>query len=118
MGLLVSGIVLEHDVVRAALDDGDRGNQRQTGLQLQLRNVQSAAAAHGGLDLVQGQGHVISQRAGAGYVGVDAFLEGQLGSAAHVAALPVVDAGELNYLKDQNFWVKDVPFEVEYFSGK
>ena len=28
------------------------------------------------------------------------------------------DAGELNYLKDQTFWVKDVPFEMEYFSGE
>ena len=29
------------------------------------------------------------------------------------------DAGELNYLKDQSFWVKDVPFEEEYFpAGK
>ncbi len=26
------------------------------------------------------------------------------------------DAGELNYLKDQSFWVQDVPFEREYFS--
>ena len=81
------GGVLEQNVVSAALHDGDGGDQGELGLVAQLGDAQSAAVAHGGANLGQGGSHTVGQLAGIGNVGVNAFLEAQLGAAAQVVAL-------------------------------
>ena len=74
-------------VVISALDDGDGGYQRQFGVLLEVGDVRHAYVAHGGLDLVQGRFHVITQGTGVGDVGVNAFLKAELGGAAQIVAL-------------------------------
>ena len=69
----------------AALDDRGRGNQRNLCLLLQLGDGQRATVAHGRANLVERQGDVILQRASIRYIGVNAFLEGQLLCAAQAA---------------------------------
>ena len=73
----------------AAFNQGGCGNQSQLSLSLQLRNIQSAAVAHGGAHLSQGQIYVILQATSIGNIGVNAFFEGQLSCTTHVIALPV-----------------------------
>ena len=64
--------LLENDVVRAALDDGGSGNERDLRLLLELRNGERAAVAHGRADLAQRQAEVVLQRACVRNIGVNA----------------------------------------------
>ena len=49
----LNSLVLEHDVVGAALNDGCGGHDGQARVLLKIRNVQHTAVAHGGAHLVQ-----------------------------------------------------------------
>ena len=69
MKLLTGGAAAQLDVVVAALDDGGSGDQGQLGVLLEIGDVNFAAVAHGGLDLVQRGFHVIVEGAGVGDVG-------------------------------------------------
>jgi len=84
--------VAQDDVVGAALNDADRGDEGELGPFLQLFDAERAAVAHGGAHLRQRDANVVVQRAGVRNVGIDAFLEGELTVAAEVVALPVAGA--------------------------
>ena len=91
-GLPALLVVAQGDVVGAALDDGDGGDQGQLGVAHQVGDVGDTDVAHGGLDLVHGGLHVVVQGTGVGDVGVNALLEVQLAGAAQIVALPVAGA--------------------------
>ena len=56
---------------------------------MEFRNAQSTAVAHGGTNFAQSQVNIVFQAACIGNIGVNAFFEGQFGSATHVITLPV-----------------------------
>ena len=61
-------LVLQHDVMGAALDDARGRNDRQLGLLLQFGNRDGAAVAHGRFDFSKRDGHIVFQRTSVGYV--------------------------------------------------
>ena len=68
-------LVLQDDVVRAALDDARRGYERDLRLVAQLAQGERSAVAHRRADLAQRDAEIVAQRAGIGHVGVDALFE-------------------------------------------
>ena len=73
----------------AALDDADRGHQRELCVTLQVGKICNATVAHCGFYLVNTLFEVIVQRTCIGDIGVHALLKAELGLAAEVVSLPV-----------------------------
>ena len=86
------GSCAQGDVVVAAFDDGGGGNQRHAGVLVKVFNSLDAAVAHGGLYLIKGELYVVVQGTGVSYVGIDAFLKGELACAAQIVSLPIAGA--------------------------
>lgn len=75
MGVFTISIVLENNVVAAALDDADGGHERELCIAFQVGKISHAAVAHGGLNFVNALFKVVVQRACIGYVRVDTLLK-------------------------------------------
>lgn len=88
----LNSLVLEHDIVGAALNDGGGGHDGQARVLLKIRNVQHTAVAHGGAHLVQRGIDIVLQRTRVGHIGIDALFKGELRRAAHIIPLPVARA--------------------------
>ena len=77
----------------AALDDAGGGDKGQLCFLLELSDRQRTAVAHRRTDLAERQRNIVLQRAGIGYIGIDAFFKGELRIAAEIIALPVSGSG-------------------------
>ena len=89
--MLLTGceLIAWNNVVGAAFNNTYRGYKRELRFILQFLDVERAAVAHCGAYLAEGNSDVVMQRACIRYVGIDTFLEGELGSSAKVITLPV-----------------------------
>ena len=85
-------LVLENNVVAAALDNADGGYKGELRVALERVKIRHAAAAHCGRYLVYALFEVVVQGACVGDVGVDALLEAELALTSEVIALPVAGA--------------------------
>ena len=76
----------------AAFHDGRGRDERQAGILLQVGDGLDTAVAHGALDLVETDLHIVVQGACVGHERIDALFKAQLACAAEVIALPVACA--------------------------
>ena len=84
-----SELVAQDDIMRAALDDAGRGNERKFRLLAELRETECATVAHGRANLGERRFDIFLQGACVRNIGVNALLEGELFAAAKVITLPV-----------------------------